>query len=112
MVEYMEGTAKKLLDFEGVEWHEDVKRFYETKRAVRTASVAQVRQPIYKTAMKKWKQYEPYLGELLDNLNPEVTEPWDNPTEDNNPYQSKIVHQGKVIRFSTESSSLNTAQGE
>jgi hypothetical protein len=95
----MEGTGKKLMDFVGLNWHEDMARFYETKRAVRTASVNQVRQPIYKTSMKKWKRYEAHLGELLDNLNPEVTKPWDNPTEDNNPYESKIVHQGRVKRL-------------
>lgn len=100
MVEDMEGTARKLLDFVGVDWHDDVKKFYETKRAVRTASVTQVRQPIYKTSMKKWKRYEEHLGELLENLNPEVTEPWDNPTEDNNPYESKIVHKGEVTSLS------------
>jgi hypothetical protein len=49
--------------------------------------------------MKKWKRYEAHLGELLDNLNPEVTEPWDNPTEENNPYESKIVQQGRVKRL-------------
>ncbi len=99
MVEDMEGTGRKLLEFVGLDWHDDVKKFYETKRPVRTASVAQVRQPIYKTAMKKWKRYEDHLSELLDNLDPEVTEHYDYPTEDNNPYKSKIVYQGVVELF-------------
>ena len=98
-VEDLEGMATKLLDFVGVDWHDDVKSFYETKRAVRTASVTQVRQPIYTTSMKKWKRYESHLGELLDNLNPDVTEPYDNPTEDTNPYVSRIVHQGRITRL-------------
>lgn len=83
----------------GIELARGYVRFYETKRAVRTASVNQVRQPIYKTSMKKWKRYEDHLGELLDNLQPEVTAGYDNPTDDNNPYESKIVYQGKVKRL-------------
>jgi len=99
MVQDQEGTGRKLMDFVGLDWHEDMARFYETKRAVRTASVNQVCQPIYTTSMKKWKRYEDHLGELLENLAPEVTEPWNNPTEDNNPYESKIVHKGEVKRL-------------
>jgi len=99
MVEDMEGTSKKLLDAVGVSWHEDLKHFYETKRAVRTASVTQVRQPIYTTSMKKWKRYENYLDNLLDHLNPEVTQAYDNPTANTNPYKSRIIHQGRIISF-------------
>jgi tetratricopeptide (TPR) repeat protein len=99
MVQDMEGTARKLLQFVGVNWHEDVNQFYETKRAVRTASVSQVRQPIYKTSMKKWKHYEKHLGGLLDNLNPQVTKYWDNPADENTPYENKIFQQGRMTRL-------------
>ena len=99
MVGDMEGTAKKLLDFVGVPWNEDVKQFHASKRAVRTASVTQVRQPIYKTSMKKWKRYEKHLDDLLDHLNPEVTGPYDNFIENNNPYVSRIVYQGRIVPF-------------
>ena len=74
MVEDMEGTASKQLDFAGLEWQDDVKKFYETKRTVRRASVTQVRLHIYKTSTKKWKRYEEQLDDLLENLNSEVTE--------------------------------------
>jgi tetratricopeptide (TPR) repeat protein len=100
MVEDMEDTAKKLLDFVGVGWHEDVTKFYDTKRAVRTASVAQVRQPIYNTSMKKWKGYEHHLDDLLNNLDPEVTVRYDTPDEGNNPYKSRIIFKGEVVPFS------------
>jgi tetratricopeptide (TPR) repeat protein len=99
MVEDMEGTARKLLDFVGAEWHEEVTRFYETKRAVRTASVTQVRQPIYKSSMQKWKRYEAYLGELLKNLDPAVTARYDRPEASDNPYESRIVRQGRIVPF-------------
>ncbi len=36
MVKDMEGTASKQLDFAGLEWQDDVKKFYETKRTVRS----------------------------------------------------------------------------
>jgi hypothetical protein len=35
---------------------------------VRTASVAQVRQPVYKRSVARWKHYEPALGALFNNL--------------------------------------------
>ncbi|MFW6415702.1 MAG: sulfotransferase family protein, partial [Thermodesulfobacteriota bacterium] len=100
LVQDQENTTARLLEFIGVPWEDSVIDFHKTERAVRTASVTQVRQKIYATSQKKWKKYEDHLAPLLENLNPEVTEPWDNPTEDNNPYESKIVHQGEVKRFS------------
>lgn len=60
--------SRKLLEFVGVEWDDSVHDFHKTKRAVRTASVSQVRQPIYKTSKQKWRRYEKYLEPLLANL--------------------------------------------
>ena len=45
-------------------------RFYETKRPVRTASVAQVRQPIFTTSVERWRRYEKHLGPLFEALGP------------------------------------------
>jgi tetratricopeptide (TPR) repeat protein len=72
LVQDQEATTLALLDFVGVEWDESVRDFYKTERAVRTASVTQVRQPIYKTSSQKWRKYEKHLKPLLDNLNPET----------------------------------------
>lgn len=99
MVGDMEGSAKQLLDFVGVDWHEDVTRFYETKRAVKTASLTQVRQPIYMTSVKKWKRYEHHLGALLDHLDPAVTKRYDEPTPETNPYENRIVLLGNATRL-------------
>jgi tetratricopeptide (TPR) repeat protein len=60
--------SRKLLEFVGVEWDDSVHDFHKTKRAVRTASVSQVRQPIYKTSKQKWRRYENHLEPLLANL--------------------------------------------
>jgi hypothetical protein len=62
--------SRKLLEFVGVEWDDSVHDFHKTERAVRTASVTQVRQPIYKTSKQKWRRYEKFLAPLLDNLKP------------------------------------------
>ena len=74
VVEDPEGMARKILDFCELEWDPTVTEFYKHKRSVQTASVMQVRQPIYKKSMARWKHYardlQPLvdtLGELLDN---------------------------------------------
>ncbi len=54
----------------GLDWDPACLRFYETQRPVRTASVAQVRQPIFTTALQRWRRYEAHLGPLLDALGP------------------------------------------
>ena len=43
--------------------------FYRTSRRVRTASVTQVRQPIYKNSLFRWKNYERELSELFAPIN-------------------------------------------
>lgn len=69
LVEDQEATARKLLDFVGLEWDPRVLEFYKTERSVKTASVWQVRQPIYKTSKERWRSYEKHLGPLTDALN-------------------------------------------
>ncbi len=54
----------------GLEWDEACLAFHKTKRPVRTASVAQVRQPIFTTSVQRWRRYEKHLGPLLDALGP------------------------------------------
>ena len=73
-----DGMTRQLLEYIGVEYDENVKNFHKTERAVRTASVSQVRQPIYQTSKQKWKRFKKYLEPLISNLNAEVIEPWDN----------------------------------
>jgi hypothetical protein len=52
----------------GLEWDEACLRFYETKRPVRTASVAQVRQPIFTSSVARWRRYEKHLRPLFEAL--------------------------------------------
>jgi tetratricopeptide (TPR) repeat protein len=63
-----EVVSRRLVAFCGLEWDERCLRFHETERPVRTASTAQVRQPMYRSAVGRWKRYEKHLGRLLAAL--------------------------------------------
>jgi len=63
-----EPVMHELLNFCGLEWQDACLDFHKTDRPVRTASAAQVRQPIYASAVKRWKRYEKQLAPLLDEL--------------------------------------------
>jgi tetratricopeptide (TPR) repeat protein len=85
------GITKELLEHAGLDWDEGVMEFHKLKRSVRTASVAQVRQKIYKTSARKWRRYEKHLQPLLEVLDPQTTALWDNnvlaETDKTNPVQ-------------------------
>jgi hypothetical protein len=68
MVEDHERISRELIDHVGLDWDDRCLAFHETRRAVRTASNWQVRQPIYKTARKRWKHYEQHLTGLKVDL--------------------------------------------
>ena len=68
LVDDQERVSRELVDYLGLEWDERCLEFYQTKRAVRTASNWQVRQPIYKTARKRWRNYESQLARLKAEL--------------------------------------------
>jgi tetratricopeptide (TPR) repeat protein len=61
-----EGWSRKILDFLGLEWDDQVLDFHNTKRAVVTASFWQVRQKIYKNSVRRWRNYEKFIDPLLD----------------------------------------------
>lgn len=63
-----EHEARRLIEYCGLEWNDACLDFHKTERAVRTASVTQVRQPIYTSSVERWRPYEPFLGPLLDAL--------------------------------------------
>ncbi|MFM9863896.1 MAG: tetratricopeptide repeat protein [Micropepsaceae bacterium] len=63
-----EGQARRILDHCGLEWSPQVLDFHRTERPVKTASARQVRQPIYGSSVQRWRNYEKFLGPLLDEL--------------------------------------------
>ncbi|WP_421729463.1 tetratricopeptide repeat-containing sulfotransferase family protein [Brevundimonas sp.] len=70
MVAAPEAEVRALLDYCGLEFEPACLKFYETERAVRTASSEQVRQPIFKDAVEHWRHYEPWLEPLKAALGP------------------------------------------
>jgi Flp pilus assembly protein TadD len=60
------GWTRKILDFVGLEWDERCLAFHETKRTVITASAWQVRQRIYRQSVERWRNYEKFIGPLLE----------------------------------------------
>ena len=61
-----EQEAKKLLSYCDLDWDKKCTEFYKNSRAVTTASLVQIRQPIYKSSISSWKNYSDYLDELIN----------------------------------------------
>ncbi len=61
----IERQSKTLLDFVGLTWDEQVLSFHQSERAVQTPSRWQVRQPLYQSSKARWRNYESYLGPLI-----------------------------------------------
>lgn len=65
--------AHKIISHMGLDWNENCLKFHETERPVKTASLVQVRQPLYSTSVGRWKKYEDYLKPLIQELQPIIT---------------------------------------
>ena len=70
MVVNQEEETRRLIEFCELPWEEACLRFYETERAVNTASSEQVRQPIYSKSINAWRRFENHLGPLVEVLEP------------------------------------------
>ena len=77
IIDDLEGQVLRMLDFLELPFEESCIAFYETDRSVRTASSEQVRKPINKSGMHRWKPYAKHLSPLLDGLGPELIKPED-----------------------------------
>jgi tetratricopeptide (TPR) repeat protein len=73
LVADFETHARRIVDYCGLAWDERCLAFHETKRPVLTASAVQVRQPLYRSAVGKWRPYAALLAPLLDALGSEDT---------------------------------------
>ncbi len=63
-----EAQARRIIDYCGLVWNDACIDFHKNGRAVSTASMAQVRQPIYKSSVDRWRPYGKFLGPLFDAL--------------------------------------------
>jgi tetratricopeptide (TPR) repeat protein len=68
IVDDFEAQARRLIAFIGLPWDDAVLRFYETQRAVRTASKVQVRKPIYRTSVNRAEAFGAALDPLREAL--------------------------------------------
>ena len=68
VVEDLEGSVRRILEFCGLPFESQCVEFYKTERSVRTASSEQVRQPIFKEGLDQWLYFEPWLGPLKEAL--------------------------------------------
>jgi hypothetical protein len=70
VVDDIETQARRILDYLGLPWDPACLDFYKTKRTVRTASLNQVRKPIYSSSSGRWKKHAAQLEPLIDALGP------------------------------------------
>jgi tetratricopeptide (TPR) repeat protein len=63
-----EAVSRRLVAFCGLDWDAACLDFHKTNRRIDTASAWQARQPIYPSAVDRWRRYEPWLGEFRELL--------------------------------------------
>ena len=64
----LEGQGRRLLTHCGLPWDDRCLSFFTTKRPVQTSSLVQVRQPIYRSSMGRWRAYAEYIAPLFEEL--------------------------------------------
>ena len=74
VVHDLESEVRRMLEFCGVPFEETCLEFHRTDRNVRTPSSEQVRQPIYKSGLEQWRNFERWLAPLEDALGPALVE--------------------------------------
>lgn len=68
LVANQEEESRKLIAYCGLEWDDACLSPDKTERTVKTASITQVRQPVYQSSVERWRVYEKFLGPLLEEL--------------------------------------------
>ena len=68
LVEDTERLSRGLIAFLGLEWDDSCLKFYENRRFVSTASFDQVRRPIYRGAVHRWRHYARHIEDLRNAL--------------------------------------------
>ncbi len=74
LVEDIEGVSRAVLQHCGLQWEDGCRNFHDTRRAVRTASLMQVRKPLYRSSIGGWHRYARHLTPLADALGQGVPE--------------------------------------
>ena len=69
LVNLPEKTIENLLKFCDLEWDEACVKFYNTKRSIKTLSVAEARKPIYKSSLSRSSDFEKFFSSTFKKLN-------------------------------------------
>lgn len=68
LVDQQEKTTRTMLEFCGLEWEDSCFEFHKNTSPAATASAAQVRQPVYRSSVQRWREYADELAPLADFL--------------------------------------------
>ena len=68
LVKFPEKVTIRLLHYLGLDWEDQVLDFHERDKSVATASLWQVRQPLYTSSIERWKHYEKHLGPITEKF--------------------------------------------
>jgi tetratricopeptide (TPR) repeat protein len=68
LVDDLPAEARRLVAHCGLDWDDQCLAFHENDRAVSTASNVQVREPLYRSSINRWRRYEAHLQPLLEEL--------------------------------------------
>jgi tetratricopeptide (TPR) repeat protein len=68
LVTDLEGQTRAIIDHCGLDWEDACLAFHQTPRPVKTASAVQVREPVYRTSVGRWRRYESFLQPLIQAL--------------------------------------------
>ena len=68
LTEHQEAETRKLIEYVGLDWEHQCLEFHNTRRAIQTASVTQVRQKMYRGSADAWRKYEKHLGSMVESL--------------------------------------------
>jgi tetratricopeptide (TPR) repeat protein len=93
----LEGSVRRMLDYLGLEFEPACLEFYKTERSVRTASSEQVRKPISREGLDRWRNYEPWLGPLKLALGPLATSPRGSAPHDGRGAPSASAEESRAI---------------
>jgi hypothetical protein len=67
-VSNLENEVTRILEYCNLPFEDNCINFHKTERNIRTPSSEQVRQPIYKSGLEQWKNFEPWLSPLKESL--------------------------------------------
>ena len=74
LVSEQEVLSKALINYCGLKWEEQILEFHKLERRVKTASVGQVRNKMYKSSAQKWRHYEDLLQPMINAFDTSVVE--------------------------------------